>query len=193
MRKVVVAALLLSVASQGSAQSFLNKANDLLGRVNGTMRGAAGGQTSHSVPSVINQQTPEQQAGQTQALATPLQAQISADRADAKPLIERLVMTSACARDSGAWNSFNRQLENPATFFNGLYMMVPMSWMPYHPKTKCLDVIRVVGWQKPAKNALNFRVYLISAQSDESKHQDFALVKSDDSGWLVRTIGDASN
>lgn len=188
MRNAIICALIASTAGQASAQGFLSKANDLLGRINGTMRGATIGKGSAAAPMAINQQTAEQQAGQVRALATPLQAQIAADRAEAKPLIEKLVMTSACATNDAAWNSLNRQSENPTTRSTGSFYS-PIGETKYHSKNRCLDVLRVSGWAKPAKNALDFTVYLISAQSDEAKYQQFALVKGDDGEWLVRKIG----
>lgn len=193
MKKLILTVLLMSVTSGASAQSFLSKANDFLGRVNGTMRGAANGQAIRPSPMAINQQSPEQKAAQAQALALPLplQSQIAADRAEAKPLIDKLVMTSACSTDNSAWNSVNRQAEKPATWSADFKGSSAVGSMKYHSKSRCLDVLRIAKWEKPAKNALNFTVYLISAQSDEAVHQNFALIKDDGGEWLVRSIGDA--
>ena len=120
-----------------------------------------------------------------------MQAQIAEDRAEAKPLIDRLVMTSACSTDNSAWNSINRQAEKPTTWSADFRGASAVGSMKYHSKSRCLDVLRIAKWEKPAKNALNFTVYLISAQSDEAVHQNFALVKDDGGEWLVRSIGDA--
>lgn len=191
MKMMLVAALLLTVGQQAAAQDFLTKANNFLGRINGTMRGANGAQSSQPASMAINQQTPEQKAAQAQALSTPLQAQIAADRQEAKPLIDKLVMTSACAVNNSAWNSINRQSEKPSTWLADFKGNAAIGSMSYHSKNRCLDVVRVAKWEKPAKNALNFTVYLISGQSDEAKHQAFELVKDDSNEWLVRRIGDA--
>lgn len=191
MKKVIVAIVMAGVAGQVSAQGILGKANDFLGRLNTSMHGAAGGPVSRSAPLAVNQQSAEQQAGQAQALATPVQAQIAADRTEAKPLIEKIVTISACATNDTAWNALNRYAEHPTSWSSNINEVSLIPWTKYHPKNRCLDVLRITNWQKPAKNALSFKVYLISAQSDEAKEQSFTLIKADDGEWMVRSIGQA--
>lgn len=191
MKSAFFAALLLTIAGQASAQGILSKANNLLGRINSSVQGAANGQLPRTASMAINQQTPEQKAAQAQALNTPIQAQIAADRLEAKPLIDKLVMTSACAVNNSAWNSINRQSEKPTTWSADFKGEAAIGSMAYHPKNRCLDIVRIAKWEKPAKNALNFTVYLISSQSDEAKHQAFEIIKDDGGEWLVRQVGRA--
>lgn len=64
-----------------------------------------------------------------------------------------------------------------------------MANVEYHDKTRCLDVLRLADWSKPARNALKFRAYYLSEDSGESKRQVFELQKSADGHWMIRDIG----
>lgn len=118
--------------------------------------------------------------------------QIAKDVQDAMPLIERLAQTGACAVDTGAWNAFNREAVRPTTWHDGLYMHLPRSGDQYHDGRYCLDVLRITDYAKPAANALSFKVYYISPQSQRARRQTFELMRSTEGPWQVKEIGYAS-
>ncbi len=189
MKSTAVGLALLTLAAPVSAQTnILDKANSFLGRLTGTPATQRQAAPAFNSSAALNRQTPSQLSAQQAALAAPVQAQIAADRAEAKVLIDRVVSTSACALNDTAWHSLNRYSEDPKSYesYNKGHSAVANT--KFHSKGNCLDVLRVTKWSKPAKNALTFQVQLISAQSDEAVSQNFVIVKDDANQWLVRTI-----
>lgn len=191
MRKIVLLLAIGCVASPAAAQiKALDKVNGFLSKLTG--RPVAGGPAAPAVsaPSAsIVVPSAEQVATMGRTLASNVAADIAADRQAAHGLIADLVTTSACATDGRAWNRFNRVNEKPITYTTDNTNSVPMLKTRYHNKSQCLDVIRIDDWAKPAKNALTFKVRLISPQSDEATYQNFTLVRQPSNEWMVRDIG----
>lgn len=184
----VIAIALLAVAVPATGQTLFEK---LLKQIvkpkptaNGTVAASSGGAFTVGI-------TPAQTAAIDRLLAQPLQdARIATDRADAMPLIRTVLSTASCATADGAWNAVNRFHMTPKTFgsgYNSFY--VPMADMRYHDKSRCLDVIRLTDWTKPANNALTFQAYYLAADSGEAKRQTFELQKSSEGQWMIRKIG----
>jgi hypothetical protein len=189
MKRAAPGLMLLTLAGPVTAQTnILDKANNFLGRLTGTPPTQRQSPTANNSSAALNRQTPAQLSAQQTALAAPAQAQIAADRAEAKVLIDRLASTSACALNDTAWHSINRYREEPKTYESYLKSHAAVANTKFHSKTNCLDVLRVTKWAKPAKNALTFQVQLVYAQSDEAVSQSFVIVKDDANQWLVRTI-----
>jgi hypothetical protein len=189
MKSISVGLMLLAMSGPATAQTnILDKANNFLGRLTGTPATQRQPSTAFNSNAALNRQTPSQLSAQQTALATPVQALIAADRAEAKVLIDRLVSVSACAINDTAWHSVNRYSENPKTYETYNKGRSSVGNTKYHSKGNCLDVLRVTKWAKPAKNALSFQVQLVSAQSDEAVSQSFVIVKDDANQWLVRSI-----
>lgn len=181
---VVVAGTCIS-ASAG-AQSFVDRLNAKLNKWGGTATG-----TQQAAPAALLAPiSPSQSAAIDQLLAQPIDdQQIAADRREALPLIKILLSTGACARDEGAWNATNRYQLEPTTFTGGLPWLVPDKQTKYHDQSKCMDVVRLVDWSKPARNALRFRAYYIAEDSGEAGNQKFEIQKGSDGQWLIRDIG----
>lgn len=188
MRLVTRAGLVLGLAITvpATAQTMLDK---LIGKI---ARPAGAGGTGAGVPaSAVATATPAQASAVTQLLAAPLQDRaITTKRAEAAPLIRKLVAIGACARTSEAWNAINRDALTPRTYQAGYSSeLVAMTSVNYHDKSTCFDVVRLTDWTMPALNALKFRAWYISPQSGEAKHQSFELQKTTEGTWMVREIG----
>lgn len=189
VRYFFAAALLASVASAPAAAQdhFLGKVLGMLTRP-AAPKGAAA--VPAAVPATTVKPTGEQVAALQKALAArQLDSSVAANVAEAKPLIERLAQTGACAIDSAAWNAFNREAVTPKTWLNGLYGYVPRHNDPYHDPRYCLVVLRISAYEKPAANALSFRVYYISPQSQRAVSQPFTILKTPEGAWQVKEIG----
>ena len=191
----VLGCVLLAAASIAPAQAqdgFLGK---LLKQVTRPVTALTSGSSPQIAarPAATVQPSPEQVAALHAAvLAKQPNPQIARDIQDAMPLIERLAQTGACAVDTGAWNAFNREAVKPTTWYDGLYMHLPRSGDQYHDGRYCLDVLRITDYAKPAANALSFKVYYISPQSQRARRQTFELMRSTEGPWQVKEIGYAS-
>lgn len=191
MRKVfIIVPLILSSAPAFGQLKALEKVNSFLGRITGTSLAGRPSSSPQMTPSsAIVEPSAEQSSSMSKAISASVAAAIAADRQSAAQLIADLVKTSACATDGRAWNKFNRVNEKPRTYTTDNRNSVPMLQTQYHNKAQCLDVIRIDEWSKPAKNALHFKVRMISAQSDEAASQTFLLVRQPTNEWQVRDIG----
>lgn len=192
MRKalLIIPLILCSSAPVFGQLKALDKVNGFLGRITGTPVANRPSSSPQMTPSsAIVEPTSEQITSMGKAISASVTAAIAADRQSAAQLIADLVKTSACATDGRAWNKFNRVNEKPRTYTTDNRNSVPMLQTQYHNKSQCLDVIRIDEWSKPAKNALQFKVRMISAQSDEVASQTFLLVRQPTNEWQVRDIG----
>ena len=185
--KTLVAAILFGglASSPASAQSLLDRLSDAL-------KPKAGQQTSTRTTSARSGRLtasirPQQAAAIDTLLAEPLEdPAVTADRADAMPLIRQLVTTGACAQSGEAWNSVNRFYMTPITHYR--WIKTPMFHMEYHDKATCLDTTRISEWSKPADNAVKFRASYVSAASGEAAVLWFELQKVSDGSWMIRKI-----
>lgn len=185
--KTLVAAILVGglASSPASAQSLLDRLSDAL-------KPKAGQQTSTRTTSersgaLMASIQPQQVAAIDTLLAEPAEdPEISADRADAMPLIRQLVTIGACAQSGEAWNSVNRFYVTPITHYR--WIKTPMFHMEYHDKATCLDTTRISDWSKPADNAVKFRASYVSAASGEAAVLWFELQKATNGSWMIRKI-----
>ena len=187
--KIPAALAVLMLANPAAGQiKELEGLNRFLSKITGVPVPKTASSNDVSVPSgSLATPTPSQVETFEKAIAASVQADIQTNKNEAADLISLIVQTSACATSGPAWNRLNRVSESPQNHTYGLYS--PMRNMQYHNKTSCLDVIRIDKWAKPAKNALSFRVQLISGQSDEAASLAFVLVKSMEGQWLIKSIG----
>jgi hypothetical protein len=59
----------------------------------------------------------------------------------------------------------------------------------YHDRRYCYDVLRITDYEKLAANALKFKVYYVSPQSQAAHRQQFELMRSTEGQWLVKNVG----
>ena len=185
--KILLTAALFAgqVASPASAQSLFDRVSDVL-KTKGTQQTSTRTVETSSGRLTASIQ-PQQAAAIDTLLAEPLDDQaITADRADALPLIRQLVTIGACAQSGEAWNSVNRFYLTPITHHR--WIKTPMFHMKYHDKTICLDPTRISDWSKPADNAVKFRSSYVSANSGEAAVLWFELQKASNGSWMIRKI-----
>lgn len=97
---------------------------------------------------------------------------------DAKPTIEKLVATSACATDQS-------QVKRFADPDGSGLLPLPMTYVSYH-KSGCMNVLRINNVKKITSNAFSFTVYYISPQSEETKKHDYQAIKQPEGEWLFK-------
>ena len=189
MHRIAAAIALIAIAAPASSQTYLDQ---LIGKVTKRSRGKAVPQRGAEGPggAGLAAVTSTQTAEIDRLLASPLSnAAVLADRGAASPLIRTMVTTAACASVGEAWNSRNRLMMRPQTFGGYVPAITPMLRTQYHDKSKCMDVVRIGDWSKPAANALKFRAYFVAADSGEAASVIFELQRSSDGEWLVRDFG----
>lgn len=179
----------LVIATPAVGQTLLNNL------VNRVLKPTGAAAASITQPGNVASITPAQTTGIDRLLAAPLQDQrIATDRREAAALIERIVATGSCAKNSAAWNPLSRQMLRPRSFGAGFgdIMFTPRKFFKYHEDGSCLDVVRLSDWRKPANNALTFKAYYVSPQSGEAANQEYTLQKDVGEGWLIQNIAHAS-
>lgn len=74
----------------------------------------------------------------------------------------------------------NRDAIQPRTWHgdNDDQLTIPRFNDPYHDPRSCHDVIRITDYSKPAANALEFKVYYLSPQSQAARNQRFVIMKT---------------
>ena len=107
-------------------------------------------------------------------------AQIKQAIAEAKPNIQKMLRMTSCFNAEGVQvigtSDSKYGIRNPGAY---------SADFSYHPKDKCLDVVRVFGWKMPARNALEFVVIYSSAISGETQNVSVEM-RHEDGEWLVR-------
>jgi hypothetical protein len=183
-KKIFAIIALLSVTEPAVAQTMLDK---FIGKL--TKRGS-GQPALQEGGSNLAGMTTAQGAEIDRLLAQPMQnANLTADRQVAMPVIRTMVATAACASAGEAWNTRNRLMMRPQTFRGYVPAITPMLRTQYHDKSKCMDVVRIGDWSKPAANALKFRAYFVAGDSGEAANVTFELQRSSEGEWLVRDFG----
>lgn len=186
MRKILIASsLLLTATSPVTAQTFLDKL------VSKATKPKAPGGSAPAQGRFTASMAPAQTEAIDRLLAQPMQDQrTSADRAAAAGLIRTLLGIGACATAPQAWNAINRDSVAPYNFgsLGGDSSYVAMFGLRYHDKSRCLSVLRLGDWSKPADNALRFRTYYVSDESGEAKNQTYELQRLD-GRWMFREMG----
>jgi hypothetical protein len=101
----------------------------------------------------------------------------------AEASIADLISATACdtASPKGA---LNRYWEDPNTRYG---YVSPTIGMNYH-KSGCVNVIRINGWNMPAKNALQFNVAYESPTSGEGTSRRFTALEQEDGSWLFKPM-----
>lgn len=91
--------------------------------------------------------------------------------------IESCMISSAGASQLNAYAAPNKSFEY--SYGNG-----PIPNMQYHDKGVCVSVLRIQGWQMPAKNALRFETVYSSEISGETVKKKHEIVKQVSGEWL---------
>ncbi len=187
LKRSIIAAIALSgTATPAVSQTYLDQLINKITKKKGTTGASASAATGGRFSTPID---PAQTATIDKLLAQPLQdPAVTADRAEAAPLIRILLATGTCALQSEAWNMTNRYRLTPQSFSGYLPWLTPNANTKYHDQTKCLDVQRIADWSKPAKNALRFRAWYVAADSGEAGNQRFELQKASDGTWVIRDV-----
>ena len=110
----------------------------------------------------------------------------------AKPVLERTIMTSACASSATALNQLNEIRLRPETYDNSYASNYDIAkhGMSYHDVRQCTTVARI-NFKFLAANAFSAEVFYLSPSSAEATHQILAFRYVGESGWLIETIGGA--
>lgn len=122
-------------------------------------------------------------------------AAIAANWVSAKPLVEKILGLAACGvgpynnnpgmNEIEAWKSLGRWVD-PDTKDSLTYGHFPLAiWhTQYHPKSSCMNILRIDKWAKPSKNTLAFRVQFVSNASDETVQINYVFKMIDDNTWV---------
>ena len=129
---------------------------------------------------------PQPTAAQQQQLMAQInqpqtQAAIQTAVQQASPNIQKVVQFLACYPDFNP-GKYLQQYAAPSSNIRGI--MGPLPTMRYAPKTQCVNIDRMDGWQMPALNALKFRTVFLSPVSGESSSTWMTFVKQPDGAWL---------
>lgn len=183
-RLVALAIAIALFASDAPAQSFLEKLNRGLEKVNGVLSGS----TSAPAAGPAMPQTTDRQVAllmtALQAQGKPLEVVTMAD--EARKVVGEVLLLSSCYPGYDVGRQLGRYAAPDAM---AELFLSPMGGLTYHPKAQCLTVQRVDGWQARAKNAFGFRGVYVSEASGESKSLHYEFVKQPDGAWLLRRAG----
>ncbi len=112
-----------------------------------------------------------------------------------KPLADKLVSLSACGvgpwpqnggqNEIEAWKSLGRYIDpdvrNPHS--HGSFPLA--IWhTQYHPRSACMNILRVDKWSMPSKNSISFRVQFISDISNETVFVIYLFKANEEGTWL---------
>lgn len=181
----VVATCIPSVAMAQSNGLF----GQMLGKIIGPQRGKVFGLAAPSGLAPITQAQAD--AIKLSVVKSTPSGPWGGDWRAASPLITKIISIASCANGDSAWNAVNREAVTPGAVYSGggfdrWYR--PMDKSQYHNKNYCLDVLRIGSITKPAANAINFSVFYISSQSQESNVQNYELQRAPEGQWLVRSV-----
>lgn len=188
-----VGALTFSQAGHAQAQ-LLNRLNRALEQANGALaeanRTLAAGAAPASTPAGtrgalpgLARISPEQRAAITDRLGKPqqsedLQQSIAEAKATLQPFLERV----SCIPD---YNVSSLNVFAAPGYSFAIYVS-PSPRTQYHDKSVCMDLVRLQGWSKPARNALRVEAIFEAADSGESTKASYLLVRQPDGVWLLR-------
>ncbi|MBR3481987.1 MAG: hypothetical protein IKH45_03750, partial [Neisseriaceae bacterium] len=167
-----------------SVSTALETTNAVLGATNSVLGAATGTSSSSSSRSSSSysrspRPTAEQQLKIDNLAFKASNAQIQRAIAEAKPNIQKMLRMTSCFNADGlkviGTSDSTYSLNNPGSIGD----------FRYHPKDKCLDVVRVFGWKMPARNALEFYVVYSSEISGET-YKAHIEMRHEDGEWLVR-------
>lgn len=186
----IAISLIAAAALLGGCTSTLQKVNEDLGQINRAMGGNPSPSAGTAAPSISTagksapgaQISREQEQTILQSLATKnSNTALNQAVAEASQNISGFIKISSCQNTYGRGSRLNIY-GAPGRDFS--YADGVMMSMPYHDKSRCLSVLRLQGWDMPAKNALRFEVVYVSDSSGESQKRNHELVKQPTGEWL---------
>lgn len=192
---LVVAIGIFASAQGGHAHAqFLNKLNRALEQANNalaeTNRSLAGGATPASTTAGtrgslagLARISPEQRAAITDRLGKQQQSEdLQQSIAEAKATLQPFLERASCIPD---YNVSSLNVFAAPGYSFSLYVS-PSPRTQYHDKSVCMDLVRLQGWSKPARNALRVEAIFEAADSGESNKANYLLVRQPDGVWLLR-------
>lgn len=103
--------------------------------------------------------------------------------AEAAPTIAPFLKINSCLAGYNA-SALNVYAAPGKTYPNNNYTGGPLPTMYKHTKGNCATVVRIQGWEMPAKNALRFEVVYLSDSSGESGKTRHELQRQSGGEWL---------
>jgi len=186
-KKTLLLAAMLSTTSVHAG--FLADVNKKLEDVNKAL--GATPSTSQSVKAT-GRGLPTPTEGQLKAIDSALKvkgnnAALVNAIAEASESISGFIKIQTCIMDDRRGALLNIYAAPGTDEYNPMfYPMYPAGRMQYHDKSSCVSVVRMNGWEMPAKNALKFEVVYVSDSSGESVKEQHLLVKQSSGEWLFR-------
>ncbi|WP_167086080.1 hypothetical protein [Massilia frigida] len=103
--------------------------------------------------------------------------------AEAAPTIAPFLKANSCLGGYDA-SALNVYAAPGKTYPNNNYIGGPLPTMRRHTKGECATVVRIHGWDMPAKNALRFEVVYVSDSSGESGKSRHEVQRQAGGEWL---------
>lgn len=191
MSRYLIAAALMCCASSVSAQSLgdLVRAAERAIGGSGKAKSRQIGATQYSVaPTSADRAS----LATTLDRATATQTPASQALREARPLVERLMMTIGCATSAKALREFNREHLTP-----GSYSTVHDDWtqtamgvegLMTHDRRQCMQVVRLSEIERKTLNSLSFRAHYLSPSSGEARSGELQLQRQD-GRWMIYHVG----
>lgn len=181
MKKAIF--LTLALTNMTYASNFLEKVNGELAKANKALGSANNELAINNNPSLAKSSL-EQQEKIKAALSekTNNEAQDQAI-AEASANIFQFLRINSCIKDYKG-SLLNAYAAPGKEYPSHNYIGSPIPLMKYHDKSTCATVLRIQGWNMPAKNALQFEVVYISDSSGESTKGNYELIKQSSGQWL---------
>lgn len=155
---------------------------------NSTMGPISQGQPQYQTTSGKNGRllpiSPEQASKLDAAITTKTRnPQLDQAISEAGPVIADFIKANSCigGYDGSVMNAY---VAPGKTFPAFNYIGAPVPVLKYHDKSRCATVLRLQGWEMPAKNALRFEVVYVSDSSGESTKSYHEVVKQSSGQWL---------
>lgn len=178
-----ITAIALSISGCTSTlkdiNSGLSTINNGLSAVNSTLSGKPALQQGNSASLSPSQQAKIQSSLNQKTQDNNINIAIS----EASPVISEFIGMNSCITDYNG-STLNKFAAPGKLYPNNSYTGSPVHQMRYHDENSCASVLRVQGWQMPARNALRFEVSYISDASGEVVKGNHEVVKQPNGEWL---------
>ena len=108
--------------------------------------------------------------------------------AQARPVVEQLLIVQGCATTAKALHSLNRQRVNPETYYSLDHDLnhtaMGVGSLSTHDRNQCTQVARISNVEQPTLNSLSLTVFFVSPSSGEARSatQTFRYL---DGTWLI--------
>ncbi|MGL5292587.1 MAG: hypothetical protein ACRDBT_01610 [Aeromonas sp.] len=194
MKKIILTCSAVAFALSGCAGNPMQNINDGLSSIHNSLdsvNSILSGKPSASSnatgsPQTLAVFTPAQESQLVASLNQGSQdREINQAIREATPTISGVIKKYACDIDSNMV-SMNEFLAPGKTVLAVGYNI----YDKYHDSSKCLTVVRVQGWQMPAKNALKYEVIYLSDISGKSSKRLAEVVKQPNGEWLLTSFSD---